>query len=115
MTERDVPLELESKLFVLPGSFVLCADEYVIEEEKMPEFTLTFGQLDNEGVLDEMSLGSFELRKQRFRVLDVVLVDKVLRRLIRLIQGCEVLAVFGSVFDQILKKITTHILKDVTR
>ena len=105
MTERDVPLELESKLFVLSGSFVLCADENVVEEEEMPEFTLTLGQLDDEGVLDEMPLSSFELGKQRVRVLDVILVDKVLRRLIRLVQGSEVLAVFGRVFDQILKKI----------
>ena len=105
MTERDVPLELESEFFVLSRSFVLCADENVVEEEEMPEFSLTFGQLDNERVLDEMSLRSFKLRKQRVRVLDVVLVDKVLRRLVRLVQGSEVLAVFGSVFDQILENI----------
>jgi hypothetical protein len=39
LAERDVPLELESELLVLSGSFVLGADEDVVEEKLKTEMT----------------------------------------------------------------------------
>ena len=103
MAKRDVPLELKGELLVLSiRRFVLCADENVVEEEEVPELPLALGQLDDERVLDEMSLRSFEVGKHALRVLDVVLVDEVLRGLERLVQCGEVLAVFRGVLDQVL-------------
>lgn len=41
---------------VVGTHFVLCTDYDVIEEEEMPQFSVTFHQLNNEGVADKVSL-----------------------------------------------------------
>ena len=104
MTEWDVPLELKSELFVFSvRRFVLCANEDVVEEEEVSQLPLAFGQFDDERVFDQMSLRTFQMGKHAVGVLNIVLVDEVLRRLERLVQCRKVLTVIGSVFDQVLK------------
>ena len=98
MAKRDVPLELERKLFILAGSLVLRAHEHVVEEEEVPQLPLTLGQLDDERVFDEMSLRSFEMGKQGLGVLHVVFVHKVLRGLKRFVQGTKILTLLRRVF-----------------
>ena len=104
MAERDVPLELEGELFILAGRLVLGADEDVVKEEQVPQLPLSLRQLDDERVLDEMSLRSVQLREDGLRVLHVVLVHEVLRRVEGLRQRGEVLAIVRRVLNQVLRK-----------
>ena len=69
----------------------------------MTKFYLTLRQLDNEGVLDEVSLGPIQLWENGLGVLDVVLVHEVLRRVKRVVQRREVFAVVRRVLDQVLE------------
>lgn len=48
--------------------FVLCADYDVIEEEEMPQFSVTFNQLHDEGVADKVSLRSVLRLEKRNKV-----------------------------------------------
>lgn len=50
---KDIPL----KAGVAGTHFVLCTDYDIIKEEQVPQFSVTFNQLHNEGVADEVSLG----------------------------------------------------------
>ena len=78
----------------------------------MTKFSLTLRQLDNEGVLDEVSLGPIQLWENGLGVLDVVLVHEVLRRVKRVVQRGEVFAVVRRVLDQVLRERKRNILKE---
>ena len=103
MAQRDIPLELERKFFVLSRSFVLGTHEDIVEQEKVPQLSAPFRDLDDKRVFHQMALMAFLMGKQLALMLHVVLVQERLNRLESLIQRFVIGMILGSVLDEVLE------------
>ena len=69
----------------------------------MSEFPCSIRQLHGEGVLDKVSLTTLLMRVQLSSVLNIVVIEKVLDHVERVIEGVVVRMILRSVFEKVLK------------